>query len=105
MKTLSLKLDDDIFDDAEEMTSKLKMARNRYINEAVVDRTVTLVQISDNIVRRENITKKKNYTPPPSLSMTTTFFSCCCNAGLQFLSKRLIHKSADNSNVNKYRKT
>jgi predicted transcriptional regulator len=35
MKTLSLKLDDDIFDDAEEMTSKLKMARNRYINEAV----------------------------------------------------------------------
>jgi len=35
MKTLSLKLDDKIFDDAEEMTSKLKLARNRYINEAV----------------------------------------------------------------------
>lgn len=35
MKTLSLKLDDEIFDDAEEMTSKLKLARNRYINEAV----------------------------------------------------------------------
>ncbi|MDZ4759375.1 MAG: hypothetical protein SGJ10_14715 [Bacteroidota bacterium] len=35
MKTLSLKLDDQIFDDAEEMTSKLKLARNRYINEAV----------------------------------------------------------------------
>ena len=35
MKTLSLKLDDNIFDEAEEMTSKLKLARNRYINEAV----------------------------------------------------------------------
>ncbi len=35
MKTLSLKLDDEIFDEAEEITSKLKLARNRYINEAV----------------------------------------------------------------------
>ena len=35
MKTLSLKLDDKIFDDTEEMTAKLKLARNRYINEAV----------------------------------------------------------------------
>ncbi len=35
MKTLSLKLDDDIFEEAEEITSKLHLARNRYINEAV----------------------------------------------------------------------
>jgi predicted transcriptional regulator len=35
MKVLSLKLDDDIYEDAEKMTSKLKLARNRYINEAV----------------------------------------------------------------------
>ena len=35
MKTLSLKLDEDIFNDAEIITSKLKMARNRYINDAV----------------------------------------------------------------------
>jgi len=35
MKILSLKLDDDIFDEAEKITSKLKLARNRYINEAV----------------------------------------------------------------------
>ena len=35
MKTLSLKLDDKIFDEAEELISKLKLARNRYINEAV----------------------------------------------------------------------
>ena len=35
MKTLSLKLDDKIFDEAEEITLELKLARNRYINEAV----------------------------------------------------------------------
>ena len=35
MKTLSLKLDDEIFDEAEKIISKLKLARNRYINEAV----------------------------------------------------------------------
>ncbi|MFS8081853.1 MAG: hypothetical protein ACMG51_00265 [Ginsengibacter sp.] len=35
MKTLSLKLDDNIFDEAEEITSKLNLARNRYINDAV----------------------------------------------------------------------
>lgn len=35
MKTLSLKLDDKTFDEAEEITSKLQLPRNRYINEAV----------------------------------------------------------------------
>jgi hypothetical protein len=35
MKTLSLKLDDKIYEETEEMTMKLKLARNRYINEAV----------------------------------------------------------------------
>ena len=35
MKTLSLKLDDHIFDDTEEITAQLQLARNRYINEAV----------------------------------------------------------------------
>lgn len=35
MKNLSLKLDDKIFDDTEEITSKLHLARNRYINEAL----------------------------------------------------------------------
>jgi hypothetical protein len=34
MKTLSLKLDDKIFDETEDITSQLKLARNRYINEA-----------------------------------------------------------------------
>lgn len=35
MKTLSLKLDDQIFDDTEKVISKVKKSRNRYINEAV----------------------------------------------------------------------
>ncbi|NCI51826.1 hypothetical protein GWC95_18020 [Sediminibacterium roseum] len=35
MKTLSLKLDDTIFDEAENITHQLKLPRNRYINEAV----------------------------------------------------------------------
>ena len=36
MKILSLKLDDDIYDEAEKITSKLNLARNRYINEAFI---------------------------------------------------------------------
>ncbi len=35
MKILSLKLDDKIFDETEEISSTLQLARNRYINEAV----------------------------------------------------------------------
>jgi len=35
MKTLSLKLDDNIFNDTESVLSRIKKSRNRYINEAV----------------------------------------------------------------------
>lgn len=35
MKLLSLKLDDDIFKDTEEIIEKMNKARNRYINEAI----------------------------------------------------------------------
>ncbi|MBS9524926.1 hypothetical protein KIH41_11550 [Litoribacter ruber] len=35
MKTLSLKLDDDVFEDVEYITKRKKIARNRYINEAL----------------------------------------------------------------------
>ena len=35
MKTLSLKLDEDIFDETEKITSKMNLTRNRYINEAL----------------------------------------------------------------------
>lgn len=35
MKTISLKLDDKIFNDAEQIASVLELDRNRYISEAV----------------------------------------------------------------------
>lgn len=35
MKTLSLKLDDNIFEETEDVLFKIKKSRNRYINEAV----------------------------------------------------------------------
>jgi hypothetical protein len=35
MKTLSLKLDNNIFDETEAILAKVKKSRNRYINEAV----------------------------------------------------------------------
>ncbi len=35
MKILSLKLDDNIFNDTETVISRIKKSRNRYINEAV----------------------------------------------------------------------
>ncbi|NVO02243.1 MAG: hypothetical protein HXX09_06025 [Bacteroidetes bacterium] len=36
MKTLSLKLDDAVFSETEQVLSKLKKPRNRYINEALL---------------------------------------------------------------------
>lgn len=35
MKTLSLKLDDTVFEETEKVVAELKLARNRYINEAL----------------------------------------------------------------------
>lgn len=35
MKTLSLKIDDSIFEETEKILEKLKKPRNRYINEAI----------------------------------------------------------------------
>ena len=35
MKVLSLKLDDNIYEEVESLAAQLKQARNRYINEAV----------------------------------------------------------------------
>jgi hypothetical protein len=36
MKTLSLKLDDEIFEETEQLLEKINIPRNRYINEALV---------------------------------------------------------------------
>ena len=50
MKTLSLKLDDNIFTETEDVLAKVKKSRNRYINEAVA---------FYNRVNRRNLISKK----------------------------------------------
>lgn len=50
MKTLSLKLDDNIFSETEDLRTKVKKSRNRYINEAV--------DYYNRINRRNNISRK-----------------------------------------------
>lgn len=37
MKTVSLKIDDSIFGETEEILSRINIPRNRYINEAIKD--------------------------------------------------------------------
>jgi len=63
MKTLSLKLDDNIFDETEDVLSKLKKSRNRYINEAVdyynrINRRnliSKILTIESKVVKRESL--------------------------------------------------
>ncbi len=50
MKTISLKIDDSIFDETETILSKIKNSRNRYINEALA---------YYNQVQKKNILEKK----------------------------------------------
>lgn len=54
MKTLSLKLDDDIFEETEEVLSNLNLARNRYINDAVK----LYNQLNKRQVLRKKLTKE-----------------------------------------------
>lgn len=60
MKILSLKLDDDIFIEAEEITGKLHLARNRYINEAVsiYNRVNKRRLLKDQLARESALTRK-----------------------------------------------
>ncbi len=62
MKALSLKLDDQIFDDTEEITAKLKLARNRYINEAVrIYNQINKKRLLKNqLVKESKLTGKEN---------------------------------------------
>lgn len=52
MKTISLKIDENIFQETEEVLSKIKKARNRYINEAL--------NYYNTIQRRKLIEKRLN---------------------------------------------
>jgi len=55
MKTISLKLDDSVFEETEHVLSTLKKARNRYINEAVAFyNSIQKKKLLEEILKRES---------------------------------------------------
>lgn len=69
MKTLSLKLDDKIFDETEDITAKLKLARNRYINEAVNMYNL----FNKRRLLKKQLTKESRLTKADSMSVLAEF--------------------------------
>ena len=62
MKTLSLKLDDNIFNDTEDVLNKVKKSRNRYINDAVdyYNRLNKRTLVSRKLARESKLVKKES---------------------------------------------
>jgi len=62
MKTLSLKLDDNIFNETEMMLSKVKKSRNRYINEAVdyYNRINNRNLIAQKLIKESKLVRKES---------------------------------------------
>jgi hypothetical protein len=62
MKTLSLKLDDNIFNDTEDVLHKVKKSRNRYINEAVdyYNRLNKRILIAKRLTRESRLIQKES---------------------------------------------
>jgi hypothetical protein len=62
MKTLSLKLDDNIFNETEDVLTEVKKSRNRYINEAVdyYNRLNKRTLISRKLARESKLVKKES---------------------------------------------
>ena len=62
MKTLSLKLDDNIFNETENLLTKVKKSRNRYINEAVdyYNRMNKRNLIAGRLAKESRIVKKES---------------------------------------------
>jgi predicted transcriptional regulator len=61
MKTISLKLDDSVFKETEEVLSKMKKARNRYINEAVsYYNNIQRRKILESILEKESLLVAEN---------------------------------------------
>ena len=64
MKTLSLKLDDNIFNETEDILIKVKKSRNRYINEAVdyYNRINNRNLIARKLAKESGLVKKESLT-------------------------------------------
>lgn len=62
MKTLSLKLDDNIFNETEDVLVKVKKSRNRYINEAVdyYNRINKRKLIASKLAKESKLVKKES---------------------------------------------
>jgi hypothetical protein len=62
MKTLSLKLDDNIFNETEDVLLKVKKTRNRYINEAVdhYNRLNKRTLIANKLAKESKLVKKES---------------------------------------------
>ena len=62
MKTLSLKLEDNIFRETEDVLSKVKKSRNRYINEAVdyYNRINKRNLVSEKLSKESKLVKKES---------------------------------------------
>ena len=69
MKTLSLKLDDNIFEETEKVVSELNLARNRYINEAVN----LYNQFNKRKVLKKKLSKESKLVMPSSLEVLAEF--------------------------------
>jgi hypothetical protein len=69
MKTLSLKLDDNIFNETESVISRLKKSRNRYINEAVDFYN----KINKRKIIARKLAKESKLVGPESLSVLSEF--------------------------------
>jgi hypothetical protein len=69
MKTLSLKLDDNIFDETEDLLAKVKKSRNRYINEAVDYYN----RINKRTIIAKKLTKESKLVKKESLSVLAEF--------------------------------
>jgi len=69
MKTVSLKIDDSIFGETEKILTRIKMPRNRYINEALdyynrVQRRQILekrLKIESNLVKKDSLNTLKDF--------------------------------------------
>ena len=73
MKTLSLKLDDQIFNEAEKVISKVKKTRNRYINEAVDYYN----QFNSRKLIAEKLAKESKLVQENSMTVLTEFERIC----------------------------
>ena len=69
MKNLSLKLDDSVYNEAEEILSQLQKPRNRYINEAID----LYNKLQQKQILEEKLKKESNLVRDDSMSVLKDF--------------------------------